>query len=218
MPHDDLTIVYEDHSLLLCVKPVGVLSEDSENGASMPHLLRQHYAAAHQPDYIATVHRLDKVTGGLMLFSRQRAVTGRLIAAVAEHRVEKEYLAVLRGHPPEKEGELIDLLFRDAAKNKSYVVKRMRGGVKQAKLHYEILARQDGLSLVRIRLETGRTHQIRVQFASRGLPLLGDGKYGSRCGRCTCALWSYRLSFPDGKGEAVFEAQPPAQFPWTVFF
>ena len=108
MPHDDLTIVYEDRSLLLCVKPVGVLSEDSENGASMPHLLRQHYAAAHQPDYIATVHRLDKVTGGLMLFSRQRAVTGRLIAAVAEHRVEKEYLAVLRGHPPEKEGELID--------------------------------------------------------------------------------------------------------------
>ncbi len=86
----------------------------------------------------------------------------------------------------------------------------MRGGVKQAKLHYEILARQDGLSLARIRLETGRTHQIRVQFASRGLPLLGDGKYGSRCGRCTCALWSYRLSFPDGKGEAVFEAQPPA--------
>ena len=218
MPHDDLTIVYEDRSLLLCVKPVGVLSEDSENGASMPHLLRQHYAAAHQPDYIATVHRLDKVTGGLMLFSRQRAVTGRLIAAVAEHRVEKEYLAVLRGHPPEKEGELIDLLFRDAAKNKSYVVKRMRGGVKQAKLHYEILARQDGLSLVRIRLETGRTHQIRVQFASRGLPLLGDGKYGSRDNRCTCALWSYRLSFPDGKGEAAFEAQPPARFPWTVFF
>ena len=140
MPHDDLTIVYEDRSLLLCVKPVGVLSEDSENGASMPHLLRQHYAAAHQPDYIATVHRLDKVTGGLMLFSRQRAVTGRLIAAVAEHRVEKEYLAVLRGHPPEKEGELIDLLFRDAAKNKSYVVKRMRKGVREAKLSYHTLA------------------------------------------------------------------------------
>ena len=94
----------------------------------------------------------------------------------------------------------------------------MRGGVKQARLHYEILAEQDGLSLARIRLETGRTHQIRVQFASRGLPLLGDGKYGSRCGRCTCALWSYRLSFPDGKGEAAFEAQPPARFPWTVFF
>ena len=158
MTHDDLTIVYEDRSLLLCVKPVGVLSEDSENGASMPHLLRQHYAAAHQPDYIATVHRLDKVTGGLMLFSRQRAVTGRLIAAVAEHRVEKEYLAVLRGHPPEKEGELIDLLFRDAAKNKSYVVKRMRKGVREAKLSYRTLAETDKLTLVRVRLFTGREH------------------------------------------------------------
>ena len=152
MPHDDLTIVYEDRSLLLCVKPVGVLSEDSENGASMPYLLRQHYAAMHQPDYIATVHRLDKVTGGLMLFSRQRAVTGRLIAAVAEHRVEKEYLAVLRGHPPEKEGELIDLLFRDAAKNKSYVVKRMRKGVREAKLSYRTLAETDKLTLVWVRL------------------------------------------------------------------
>ena len=208
MPHDDLTIVYEDHSLLLCVKPGGVLSEDSENGASMPHLLRQHYAAAHQPDYIATVHRLDKVTGGLMLFSRQRAVTGRLNAAVAEHRVEKEYLAVLRGHPPEKEGELIDLLFRDAAKNKSYVVKRMRGGVKQAKLHYEILARQDGLSLVRIRLETGRTHQIRVQFASRGLPLLGDGKYG----RHLCAL-VLPAFLPGRKGRSRLRGPAPGPVP-----
>ena len=180
MPHDDLTIVYEDRSLLLCVKPVGVLSEDSENGASMPHLLRQHYAAAHQPDYIATVHRLDKVTGGLMLFSRQRAVTGRLIAAVAEHRVEKEYLAVLRGHPPEKEGELIDLLFRDAAKNKSYVVKRIRKGVREAKLSYHTLAETDKLTLVRVRLFTGRTHQIRVHMAYIGHPILGDTVYGNK--------------------------------------
>ena len=201
MPHDDLTIVYEDRSLLLCVKPVGVLSEDSENGASMPHLLRQHNAAAHQPDYIATVHRLDKVTGGLMLFSRQRAVTGRLIAAVAEHRVEKEYLAVLRGHPPEKEGELIDLLFRDAAKNKSYVVKRMRKGVREAKLSYRTLAETDKLTLVRVRLFTGRTHQIRVQFSSRGLPLLGDIRYGSKDANCSTALWSYRLASHHGRAD-----------------
>ena len=127
-------------------------------------------------------------------------------------------LAVLTGCPADKAGTLEDLLFHDRVKNKTYVVRRPRGGVKQARLHYEILAEQDGLSLACIRLETGRTHQIRVQFASRGLPLLGDGKYGSRCGRCTCALWSYRLSFPDGKGEAVFEAQPPSRFPWTVFF
>lgn len=219
MPHDDLTIVYEDRSLLLCVKPVGVLSEDSENGASMPRLLRQHYAALHQPDYIATVHRLDKITGGLMLFSRQKAATGKLIAAVAEHRVEKEYLAVLRGHPAEKEAELTDLLFRDAAKNKSYVVKRMRKGVREAKLSYRVLGETNELTLVRVRLYTGRTHQIRVQFSARGLPLLGDICYGSKDANCSAALWSYRLALTHPvTGERIDVIQPPPkQYPWDLF-
>ena len=219
MPHDDLTIVYEDRSLLLCVKPVGVLSEDSENGASMPRLLRQHYAARHQPDYIATVHRLDKITGGLMLFSRQKAATGKLIAAVAEHRVEKEYLAVLRGHPAEKEAELTDLLFRDAAKNKSYVVKRMRKGVREAKLSYRVLGETNELTLVRVRLYTGRTHQIRVQFSARGLPLLGDIRYGSKDANCSAALWSYRLALTHPvTGERIDVIQPPPkQSPWDLF-
>ena len=219
MPHDDPTIVYEDRSLLLCVKPVGVLSEDSENGASMPRLLRQHYAARHQPDYIATVHRLDKITGGLMLFSRQKAATGKLIAAVAEHRVEKEYLAVLRGHPAEKEAELTDLLFRDAAKNKSYVVKRMRKGVREAKLSYRVLGETNELTLVRVRLYTGRTHQIRVQFSARGLPLLGDIRYGSKDANCSAALWSYRLALTHPvTGERIDVIQPPPkQYPWDLF-
>ena len=219
MPHDDLTIVYEDRSLLLCVKPVGVLSEESENGASMPRLLRQHYAARHQPDYIATVHRLDKITGGLMLFSRQKAATGKLIAAVAEHRVEKEYLAVLRGHPAEKEAELTDLLFRDAAKNKSYVVKRMRKGVREAKLSYRVLGETNELTLVRVRLYTGRTHQIRVQFSARGLPLLGDIRYGSKDADCSAALWSYRLALTHPvTGERIDVIQPPPkQYPWDLF-
>ena len=219
MPHDDLTIVYEDRSLLLCVKPVGVLSEDSENGASMPRLLRQHYAARHQPDSIATVHRLDKITGGLMLFSRQKAATGKLIAAVAEHRVEKEYLAVLRGHPAEKEAELTDLLFRDAAKNKSYVVKRMRKGVREAKLSYRVLGETNELTLVRVRLYTGRTHQIRVQFSARGLPLLGDIRYGSKDANCSAALWSYRLALTHPvTGERIDVIQPPPkQYPWDLF-
>ena len=218
MPHDDLTIVYEDRSLLLCVKPVGVLSEDSENGASMPRLLRQHYAALHQPDYIATVHRLDKITGGLMLFSRQKAATGKLIAAVAEHRVEKEYLAVLRGHPAEKEAELTDLMFRDAAKNKSYVVKRMRKGVREAKLSYRVLGETNELTLVRVRLYTGRTHQIRVQFSARGLPLLGDIRYGSKDANCSAALWSYRLALTHPvTGERIDVIQPPPkQYPWDL--
>lgn len=219
MPHDALSVLYEDRSLVLCVKPVGVLSEDSPQGACMPQLLRDRYRSLHQPDYIATVHRLDKITGGLMVFSRDKAVTGKLIAAVAEHRVEKEYLAVLRGHPEAREGELTDLLFRDASKNKSYVVKRMRKGVREARLSYRVLAETEDLTLVRVRLHTGRTHQIRVQFSSRGLPLLGDIRYGSKDPRCTAALWSYRLALPHPRtGEKIDITQPPPhQYPWDLF-
>ncbi len=219
MPHDALSVLYEDRSLVLCVKPVGVLSEDSPQGACMPQLLRDRYWSLHQPDYIATVHRLDKITGGLMVFSRDKAVTGKLIAAVAEHRVEKEYLAVLRGHPEAREGELTDLLFRDAAKNKSYVVKRMRKGVREARLSYRVLAETEDLTLVRVRLHTGRTHQIRVQFSSRGLPLLGDIRYGSKDPRCTAALWSYRLALPHPRtGEKIDITQPPPhRYPWDLF-
>lgn len=129
-----IRILYEDPYLVLCVKPVGVLSEDSPSGACMPGLLREHYRALGQNDYIATVHRLDRLVGGVMLFSRRRDITGKLTAAVAEHRVTKEYLAVLRGTPAQDEATLTDLLFRDAAHNKSYVVKRMRKGVRQASL------------------------------------------------------------------------------------
>ena len=218
MPQNDLHIVFEDKYLLLCVKPVGVLSEDSESGASMPRLLCAHYSALRQPNYIATVHRLDKITGGLMIFTRRREVTGKLIAAVAAHQVEKEYLAVLRGHPEEKEAELTDLLFRDAAKNKSYVVKRMRKGVREAKLSYRVLAETEELTLVRVRLHTGRTHQIRVQFASRSMPLVGERKYSTLNDPCEIALWSCLLRFrhPVTGEELTFTRLPPEEYPWTV--
>jgi len=215
----DVTILYEDAHLVVAVKPVGVLSEDSDSGASMPALLRAHYAALGQKDYIATVHRLDKVVGGVMVFSRRREITGKLTEAVREHRVTKEYLAVLRGHPDQPEATLTDLLLRDASHNKSYVVKRMRKGVREASLDYRELARTDALSLVRIRLHTGRTHQIRVQFSSRGLPLLGDIRYGSKDPDCTAALWSYHLAFShpvSGKPVEV-TCPPPAAYPWNLF-
>lgn len=216
---EDLHILYEDAHLVLCVKPVGVLSEDSEQGACMPALLRRHYREQGKPDYIATVHRLDKIVGGVMLFSRRREVTGKLTAAVAEHRVTKEYLAVLRGHPAEASATLTDLLFRDASKNKSYVVKRMRKGVRDASLEYVTLGSTEELTLVRVRLHTGRTHQIRVQFASRGLPLSGDRKYGASDAPWPIALWSYRLSFAHPQtGEAMtFACLPPDTAPWTRF-
>lgn len=215
----DLTILYEDAHLVICLKPPGVLSEDSEKGRCMPALLREHYRAQGKNDYIATVHRLDKIVGGVMVFSRRRQVTGMLTAAIARHEITKEYLAVLRGHPEKAEDTLTDLLFRDAAHNKSYVVKRMRKGVREARLSYREIARTDALSLVRVQLHTGRTHQIRVQFASRGLPLLGDIRYGSRDERCTAALWSYRLALRHpvtGKTVDV-SALPPEGYPWQLF-
>ena len=215
----DLTILYEDAHLVICLKPPGVLSEDSEKGRCMPALLREHYRAQGKSDYIATVHRLDKIVGGVMVFSRRRQVTGQLTAAIARHEITKEYLAVLRGHPEKAEDTLTDLLFRDAAHNKSYVVKRMRKGVREARLSYREIARTDALSLVRVQLHTGRTHQIRVQFASRGLPLLGDIRYGSRDERCTAALWSYRLALRHpvtGKTVDV-SALPPEGYPWQLF-
>ena len=215
---EPIRILYEDAHLVLCVKPVGVLSEDSDTGACMPALLRQHYRAAGQNDYIATVHRLDRLVGGVMLFSRRREVTGKLTAAVAEHRITKEYLAVLRGTPEQDDATLTDLLFRDSGHNKSYVVKRMRKGVREASLHYTVQGKRDGLTLVRVRLHTGRTHQIRVQFSHRGLPLLGDVRYGSKAD-CSPALWSTRLALTHpvtGKPLDV-TCPPPDAYPWTLF-
>lgn len=216
---EELGILYEDPYLVVCVKPVGVLSEDSENGRSLPRMLAEHYRQAGKPDYIATVHRLDKIVGGVMVLSRRREVTGRLTAAIAAHEITKEYLAVLRGHPQEPAATLTDLLFRDASHNKSYVVKRMRKGVREARLSYEEVGRTEALSLVRVQLYTGRTHQIRVQFASRGLPLLGDIRYGSKAPGCTAALWSYHLGFRHpATGKPVDVTCPPPQaYPWDLF-
>ena len=203
---EPLKILYEDAHLVICCKPVGVLSEDSESGRCMPQLLREHYLAQGQKNpYIATVHRLDKITGGVMVFSRRREVTGKLTAAVQAHELVKEYLAVLRGHPQEPAATL--------------TVQRPRKGVREASLEYRELSRTEELSLVRVRLHTGRTHQIRVQFSSRGLPLLGDIRYGSKDLNCTAALWSCRLAFRHpvtGRAVDVF-CPPPRTYPWDLF-
>lgn len=206
-----IEILKETARYLVCVKPVGTAAQGTQAEA-MPQLLSEQLGCD-----IFPVHRLDQTVGGVMVFAKTAQEAARLTQAMGQGQMQKTYLAVLTGCPAERAGTLEDLLFHDRAKNKTYVVRRQRGGVKQARLHYEILAEQDGLSLARIRLETGRTHQIRVQFASRGLPLLGDGKYGSRDNRCTCALWSFRLTLPTGSRPQTFEALPPHQYPWTQF-
>lgn len=205
----DIPILYQDDDLILCRKPAGLSSE----GDGMPARLRETCGGD-----IFCVHRLDQPVEGLMVYARTKAAAAALSAAIAAGKMQKEYLAVVQG-TPEGEAVLRDLLFRDAAKNKSYVVKRMRKGVRPAELSYRTLERGEDLSLVRIRLHTGRSHQIRVQFASRGMPLAGDRKYGSRYTDCPLALFSVALSFPHpGDGHLVFrEAEPPAVWPWSLF-
>ncbi len=205
----ELDILYQDRDIVLCVKPVGVVSEEG----GMPGLLRGQTGAAE----IFCVHRLDKAVGGLMVYAKTKAAAAALSRQIAEGAMEKEYLAVCCGDAPER-GEMRDLLYHDAAKNKSFVVKRERRGVREAVLRYETLARTKGLSLVCVTLVTGRSHQIRVQFAARRLPLLGDRRYGGESAPAL-ALFCRALRFqhPRTGAPLSFEVAPSAQAPWDRF-
>ena len=204
-----IKILFQDKALAVCLKPPGILSQDGA-GETLPALLREQLGCD-----IFPVHRLDREAGGVMVYAKTSRAAGALSAAMTRGEFQKKYLCIVRGRPEEEEGTYRDLLLHDKARNKSFVVKRMRGGVKEASLEYRLLAEKDGLSLVLVRLHTGRTHQIRVQFASRGMPLLGDGRYGGGGGEM--ALWSCALSFPHPSGKQMtFQAMPEGQV-WDAF-
>ena len=187
-----IEILFEDADILVCIKPAGYLSESSGDSArSLPHAL----AAQQGTGELFTVHRLDREVSGVMVYAKNKAAAARLSAQVADRSFEKEYLAVIEGVPAEDEATLVDLLFKDSRKNKSFVVDKKRAGVKDASLSYKTLAKGDGRALVCIKLHTGRTHQIRVQFASRKMPVLGDGKYGSSVRSSEIALASCSIKF-----------------------
>lgn len=205
-----IEILYCDDRVLVCVKPAGVLSTDEPGG--LPDLLRQ---TLQEPNAVLrTVHRLDRAVSGLMVLARTSRAASDLSAQIRSGGFEKEYLAMVHGRP-EPSGRYVDLLYRDKARKMTFIADNTEPDAQEAVLDYWVEKCFADLSLVRIRLHTGRTHQIRVQFASRGYPLLGDKKYGL-AEECPIGLWSCRLAFDHPRtGERFsFEKQPPAQAPW----
>lgn len=191
-----MEILYSDKNIAVCIKPVGLDSE-----AEVPAALKEQLGGA-----IFPIHRLDKNVGGVMVYARTKSAAASLSKAVQEGTMVKEYVAMVHGTPPE-DGDWEDLLWKDNRKNKVFVVKRQRAGVKKARLEFKRLSTGE-TSLVHVRLHTGRSHQIRVQFSSRGFPLVGDHKYGSRDDTTAPMLFSCRISFPYRGEMRRFEALP----------
>ena len=208
-----MDIVCRDGAVLVCVKPAGVLSTDEPGG--LPDLLRE--ALGDKDADLRTVHRLDRAVSGLMVLARSAAAASALSREIREGRFYKEYLAMVHGSTPDR-GELRDLLWRDKARKMTFVVQEPAKGVQEAVLDYETLRRGADMSLVRVHLHTGRTHQIRVQFASRGWPLYGERKYSENPDDCPLALWSHAVGFTHpATGERMrFEKEPPAVYPWSA--
>ena len=208
----EIRLLWQDSALLVCLKPPGLSSEEG-----LPEQLRLQCGGQ-----IYCVHRLDKPVGGVMVYARNPRAAAELSAQVAARGLEKDYLAVVSGVPEQESAVLRDLLFHDKSKNKSYVVRRPRRGVREAELSYRLLqtvqTEQGALSLLRVRLTTGRSHQIRVQFASRGLPLAGDRRYGSAVPG-EIALFACRLAFshPETGERLCFTAEAPEGLPADVY-
>ena len=209
----DFKIIHIDPAFVACIKPPRVLSTAEPGG--VPDQCRQ----ALGDQNIRPIHRLDRVVSGLMVLARTKRAASDLSQQIRDGIFHKEYTAVLHGTPPEPVGTLVDLLARDKAQRKTYVVTEPGKDVQEAILNYELLAQTKNFSKVRIELVTGRTHQIRCQFSSRNLPLVGDRKYSTHADDCEIALWSSLLRFrhPKTGEELTFTAPPPDEFPWNQF-
>ncbi len=208
-----MQILYADDSIVVCVKPSGAKSTDEPGG--VPELVRQELGDPQAK--IRTVHRLDQVVSGLMVVARTEEAASELSRQIRDREFDKAYLAVVHGIPEQEEGQLRDLLVRDKARRMTLVAEKPDKGVQEAILDYRVLSKTDTMSRVFIRLHTGRTHQIRVQFSSRGMALVGERKYSTLEDGCAIALWSYMLGFahPVTGKRVEFTLEPPEIFPWT---
>ena len=205
-----MKIIFEDKDIVVAIKPPEILSQGDEKGRENAVDILSEMTGSE----IFPVHRLDKGVGGVMVFAKNAKAAAELSKQVSDRTMEKTYLALLHGEISEDKGTLEDLLFFDRGKNKSFVVKRERRGVKKALLDYECLSKGEGRSLVKVKLITGRTHQIRVQFSSRGYPLFGDRRYGAKDEEKNIALLSKEISFVHPKtGERMtFETEKEIRF------
>lgn len=207
-----MELLYVDKEIVVCIKPARVLSTDEPGG--LPELVRE--ALGDPKADVRTVHRLDRVVSGVMVLARNAKAASELSRQIREDEFHKEYLAVVHGMPPES-GTLRDLLGRDKARKMTFVATEPAKGVQEAILDYRRLHAKEALSRVQVQLRTGRTHQIRVQFASRGWPLVGERKYSTLEDPCEIALWSHKIGFAHpGTGNWVeFSQEPPMVYPWT---
>ncbi len=220
-----IKILYEDNHLLVVEKPVNVPSQkDESNDADILTILKDDIKVRYNKSgnvYLGLVHRLDRPVGGAMVFAKTSKAASRLSEQIRNHQFKKVYLAVLNGKPDTSSGRLNDYLLKNEKTNTVKVVNKSTPGAKEAILDYEVLKSADGLSLVRIRLHTGRSHQIRVQFSNVGYPLYGDQKYGADINKAgqQIALWSYEISLvhPTLKQEMPFKCNPPYKKPWSIF-
>ena len=210
-----MDILFQDSDIIVCIKPPRVLSTDEPGG--MPELVRQALGDEHAD--VRTVHRLDRVVSGLMVLARNPKAASNLSAQIREGHFGKDYFAVVHGDSLPSTGTLTDLLYRDKARRMTFVAQAPGKGVQEAVLHYRVRESAQGLCFVQVELVTGRTHQIRVQFSSRGYPLVGERKYATLKDDCDIALWSCRLSFnhPTSGEKMEFSALPPAVYPWNSF-
>ena len=209
-----IEIIYQDRDILVCIKPAGVKSTDEPGG--LPELVRE--ALGDPQANVRTVHRLDQTVSGLMVLARRAKAASELSRQIREGEFQKEYLAVVHGQTANAD-ILTDLLLRNKQERKTYVVQEMGKDVQEATLDYVNCGTVGSLSKVRIVLRTGRTHQIRCQFSSRGWPLVGDKKYGTGEDDCPIALWSHRLAFrhPYSGQPMNFIHEPLMTEPWTRF-
>ncbi len=218
-----LNVIYEDNHIIVVEKPCNIPSQaDTTKDLDMLTLVKQYIKEKYQKPgevYLGLVHRLDRPVGGIMVFARTSKAASRLSEAIRSNQFSKTYLAVVEGSFEEKKGTLENYLWKDEALNKSMVVSKEKHGAKLAKLSYEVLEEKDNLSLVQIHLETGRHHQIRVQFSHIGHALYGDQKYGKDKQNRQIALWAFRLEFKHPTKDEImkFECKPQKIGIWEKF-